>query len=79
MPELIYHTPFEMNDGNPAQFTVGQSYEILAAFEYEDDVSLVVLNDTGNVHYFNLNCEELVLVNHFDMLGDYTDVWEERP
>ena len=81
MPELIYKKAFVMNDGLPPHLTLDKSYEIICAFDSEegDDVTLEIVNDEGIVHYFDLNSTEFVLTDHFDMLGDYTDAWEEAP
>ncbi len=54
------------------------SYDILSSFtsEYDSsDVTVLIINDVGDPHYFDLNNN--VAKSSFEVLGDYTTVWED--
>jgi hypothetical protein len=80
MPQLICKKALIMSDGKYADLTMDKSYDIVCAMDNDsgDDVVVVIVDDNEHHHYFSindkLNGEDFT--DYFDMLGDYTDVWE---
>ena len=83
MVQLIYKKAFLMDgtDVGP-ELTLDNAYEVICAYSISEngieDVELMILNDKNEPHAFILNCKEFILTDHFDLIGDYTDVWETR-
>lgn len=73
-PTLVYNTAFQMTDGRAPDLTLGNSYEIISAFDTGDGADIVIIDDLGSTHYFGV--ADPLTIASFDMLGDYTDVWE---
>lgn len=77
MPQLIYKKFFLMDEGDVGpNLTIDKAYDIVCAYECGDDVDLVIVDDTNEHHTFGLNCTKFKLEDHFDLIGDYTEVWE---
>ncbi len=67
-----------MSDGKSTPLTLGKAYDIATSFVSEfksDAVTFLIINDSGDHHYFEQDAH--LTRDSFELLGDYTTVWED--
>tara|TARA_R110000851_G_scaffold257481_1_gene409978 strand:+ start:834 stop:1067 length:234 start_codon:yes stop_codon:yes gene_type:complete len=74
-PKLAYVQTARMEDGSEPNFTIGQEYEINCAFNLDGDTHISVVDNTGDVHHFDIT--EEWFSQSFVVDGDLETVWEE--
>ncbi len=77
-PQLKYTKAFQMSDGKSTSLTLGKAYDIATSFTSEsepDAVTFLIINDDGHHHYFEQ--DDHITKDSFELLGDYTTVWED--
>jgi hypothetical protein len=82
MPQLIYKKVFFMDgeEGEEPDLTLGKSYDIVCSTRNEDGgIDLLIITNKNEHHTFELesNQSKLITLDHFTLVGDYTDVWED--
>ena len=69
-----------MDDGSMPNLTISKSYDIVCSTQNESGgVDLLIIDDKYQHHIFELDTKgaSVDTLDHFTMLGDYKDVWED--
>ena len=73
-----YQEQYTLENGEDAPFVIDTMYEVICASTFEDSVCLLVLDENEDHFLLILEDEEkdFYLEDHFELHGDYHDVWE---